>query len=692
MAMCPLALLRAVQEGTIWGHLPHHIQTVLTSGLSMGDPSRTLAPLRLRSRFHLVRRLLPREVCHIVQYGFRLPVRKVPPTPSHLREGQVAPELDQVIRDYLTQGVLVPLPDGYSGPLLSHFGVRKRTGGSRLVVNFRPTNLEMPSPATFRLPTHGEVSTSLAEESELSVSDIADAFNLLPLRETSQPLATIAHRFGGADRPTYLRHTTMGFGLSHTPGVWQKVLRGYLHPIKGFLGACHDYVDDLLVVSPKGQGHHQTLLLRAWLTACGIPVNWTKSTVTSATVPTHSVEYLGFRYSSVSLTRELTPQKRAATRAMVLKMLHRGPNSPPQVHDYQRLLGSLNHVSQAVQLSALRLRTLQHTLAGTSEVSLTTRIPISTELRTDLQWWSNELLSPLAQSIAPPDLAVSTHTATVTTDACLGGWGGWLALPGSTEPVETSQGFWTARLRSTHITELELRTAVKCLHMWVLRYPQVRYWTLRVDNSTAAWYLRGLRGGRMPHLSRLVVPLHDAMRQRGMDLHVQWISTHVNTLADQLSRLPQDRSDVRLKQVYLRRGYHELQLPLPTLDLMATRANRRAPQWISRNLELGATWVDVFTCPVEVVRGHSCWANPPWELIPRFLRWVEQVRPTLLREPASSLVVLTPDWKYSSWHPRLQRLSLAQAQCPKDTSIFVDCYGRTLRHPPRWPTCFWRLW
>jgi hypothetical protein len=117
----------------------------------------------------------------------------------------------------------------------------------------------------------------------------------------------------------------------------------------------------------------------------------------------------------------------------------------------------------------------------------------------------------------------------------------------------------------------------------------------------------------------------------------------LNILADQLSRLPRDPSDWRLKPSLFQLIIN--QLPL-TLDLFASPLNHCLERYCSRQATanssgicLGNAWdhLELMQIPQELV-----WANPPFnmllELLSRFCQ-LKQAR----------LVLVFPTWPSAPW-------------------------------------------
>jgi hypothetical protein len=703
--------LDGLRASPFWEGVPGEVREFLGACWLLPSPTHLPTPDRLPSRLHLLRRFLPRWAVHLISYGKDLPVRKVPPTPSHVKTGVEAVGLDSTVRQYIQAGVLTVVEDT-DQPVLSHFGVAKSSGGQRLVTNFKPFNRELVTPPPwFKLPTTDDVGATILPHSLLGVVDVEDAFNHLRLSKVSSKLCTIVHRFSDApDVPVRLQWQSMGFGLSWTPVTWTRLLRCLLQIVMPcFSHVILDYVDDMLLVVPPGpchaeRAHWEWSLLIHSLRGMGLAVN-----VDKCRPPATRATYLGYDWDTVSMDRRLPERKRLSALTSLKTMLRR---ATVRLSDVQRVQGVLRHLSSAVELSLLRLRSLQHFLR---EIALEDGDPhsrkswkLTPEIRADLKWWVEVLSSsprpvPLTRAAVLP---LSQTAATVTTDSSTKGWGAVLHLPQESqrcltqtraqaelepEPTEVAQGFWTQEWIQCHITMKELKAACMALNMWSAKHPHVRDWHLRVDNRAAMFYLMGLQGGRVPSLHKLVLPLHTAMRERGQFLEVSWLPSEANHLADTLSRQRGDRSDVRLLWKWMEKGLAALQLPLPDVDLTATRANKRARLWVSRLPELGCLYVNILKCPPELLRGLNCWTNPPWRLLPRLVQWLRSAKHRL-QGAGGSLVVCAPNWHVNAWRAPLDHLAVARVTLPRHTSLFADCWGKNIKSPPPWETCLWRLW
>ena len=102
-----------------------------------------------------------------------------------------------------------------------------------------------------------------------------------------------------------------------------------------------------------------------------------------------------------------------------------------------------------------------------------------------------------------------------------------------------------------------------------------------------------------------------------------YIPGKLNVRADQLSRVKRDRTDWMLN----RREFRALEQrwgPF-TLDAFATRLNRQLPRYCSWRPDPEATLVDALQ---QDYRKERAWANPPFNLIGRFLARIKRQRAT----------------------------------------------------------------
>lgn len=120
-----------------------------------------------------------------------------------------------------------------------------------------------------------------------------------------------------------------------------------------------------------------------------------------------------------------------------------------------------------------------------------------------------------------------------------------------------------------------------------------------------------------------------------------------------------------------------------TIDLFATRANKRFERFGSKECEPGAEWRDSMS---HDWTPHNAWANPPTSLLP-------EIAERLASGPPLALTLLAPRWEAQEW------FSIFMNRCFEYEELPLECFPRSpaspdlwvAEHPPVWTTIVFRF-
>ena len=141
---------------------------------------------------------------------------------------------------------------------------------------------------------------------------------------------------------------------------------------------------------------------------------------------------------------------------------------------------------------------------------------------------------------------------------------------------------------------------------------------------------------RNPELMRELRKLFDMCGLRNITLRPQYIQSHLNVLADKLSRL-RDHDDWKLNPKIFQEA--ATRWGTPEVDRFATANNAQCRRFNSRWGDPQSEARDAFT---QVWVGTHSWLNPPWGCIGRVLAKVRC-------EGAEALIVV-PFWSSRTWY------------------------------------------
>ena len=211
---------------------------------------------------------------------------------------------------------------------------------------------------------------------------------------------------------------------------------------------------------------------------------------------------------------------------------------------------------------------------------------------------------------------------------------------------QTTQGRWSQTEMSQHINVLELRAAELALKSFKDLWEGSRV-RLRLDNTTAVSQIVKMGSPRSKRCLVVTKEIWEFVLLHGSMITAQHIPGKLNTIADSQSRIFKDSSNWKLcPQVFqsLRKMF-----PWIEVDLFADRLNHQVPRFWSWRPDPLAEGVDALTV---VWREMKAYAFPPFRLIHRVLRKVQNERATLL--------LIAPVWRQQAWYPMLLRMLIEQ--------------------------------
>jgi hypothetical protein len=164
-----------------------------------------------------------------------------------------------------------------------------------------------------------------------------------------------------------------------------------------------------------------------------------------------------------------------------------------------------------------------------------------------------------------------------------------------------------------------------------------------------------------------------------MVLQLRWIPTHVNVVADRLSR-EEDVEDWSLRRDLF--SGLDILFGLHCIDRFATAVNRLCLRYNSRWHDVGSEG-DAFAATDWAASNN--WANPLWTLLPRLVDYLASL-------PTVHATVLAPRWTGQPWFRRLHSMAWAMVPVARSPTTFLA--GRTGHLPvglPRWQIVAFRI-
>lgn len=461
-----------------------------------------------------------------LQEGFRVGFHRSAPlrsATSNMQSTRLRPSvIDERIADELSKGrMLGPFPPSWRDRLhINRFGLIPKghdTGKFRLITDpsyprGRSVNDGIDSDLTslsyISVDNVAELVQQLGRGSLLAKVDIESAYRLVPVHPQDRILQAMEWKGNVYVDPM------LPFGLRSAPKNFNAVADGLNWCLQqaGVRFSLH-YLDDFIIVAPpqSSECHHALDILD--------PLAAHKRDG-----PTTCLIFLGIQIDTVSGELRLPQEKLQRLRTLLLAWRSRKSCQRKQL---ESLIGLLNHACKVVRSGRSFLRRLIDLLHSTSSrPEGSSIVRLSKGSQADIAWWMEFVAGWNGMSFLRP--IHSLPTVVITSDASeswgCGAWYGdsWFQVP------------WDDRAQALSIAAKELVPIILACRAWGHAWHacQVR---CMCDNQVvvAALRSRTTKDTGVMHLLRCLVFVE---AQLGCHLYGEYLDTHTNHLADDLSR------------------------------------------------------------------------------------------------------------------------------------------------------------
>ena len=260
--------------------------------------------------------------------------RKARPVPYGLR-----PAVEQNIKDLVSEGILKEVhSSSWATPIVTPL---KTDGRPRICGDFRVTINPFLKQSANTTREVEDMFQGLSGANTFSKIDLTNAFLQVPLDEKSKEFTTIHTSWG------LFQYQFLPFGLTASPGIFQKVIDGIIKDLPG----TRSYQDDIIVYAKSKPEHDQRLqkLLEA-LCQHNVRINVKKSTFR-----VNSIDYLGFRIDGSGIHPNSDR----------IKAIQKAPK-PSSVKELQSVLGFLQYYSKFVKNFSLKAKPLFDLVSATT--------------------------------------------------------------------------------------------------------------------------------------------------------------------------------------------------------------------------------------------------------------------------------------------------------------------------------------
>ena len=389
----------------------------------------------------------------------------------------------------------------------------------------------------------------------------------------------------------------------------------------------HQYLDDwLLRADSQQECQVQAQKLVKLVQDLGWIINFQKSELT----PTQKLDFLGYHFD---LEKGLVFPTSKNLEKLQTKIEKINKSHMISARGLMSLIGTLVSLEKTVPLGKIHLRPIQWYLKRywNYTQSLDKMIPVKKDLLQSLKWWSQ------ANLLKGSPLHPLESTLSLFTDASEKGWGAHLGK-------DKISGIWSNKEQSLHINVLELKAVFLALKAFATKLQGQRV-LICSDNQTVVSYLNKQGGTKSIQLVALVWRIIAWATPREIMIKARHIPGVLNVVADSLSRKDKViHSEWELHPTVFKKIcqiWHK-----PDLDMFATSANSKLPNYVSPIPDPQAWAIDALNIPWENLNGY---AFCPVAIIPQMIQ-------KMTTYPCQ-MIVIAPGWPGMMWFWDLINLS-----------------------------------
>lgn len=526
--------------------------------------------------------------------------------------------------------------------LSSFFLIPKADGSNRFILNLKDLN-ECIKKEHFKMEDLRTALNLLNRNDYMCKIDLKDAYLAVPIGPDSKRFLRFEHN------GHLYQFNALPFGLTSAPYVFTKIMKAVITWLRERQVKAVVYLDDFLIMGrTRTECQKSTKLTLNLLHFLGFLVNWGKCTLD----PSQLCTFLGISIKTTEMTLELPMVKRLKIKRMLEEILK---SKSITIQALAECTGTLVAACPAIAYGWLyykELERLKNEALSSHNGNMQKRLNLSIEAVTELKWWLSKILT------ADNRIRSSSFDKEIFSDASTTGWG---AVCGK----EKARGFWNKSEREMHINFLEIKAAflaLKCFAKTAFK----KQILLRIDSITALAYINKMGGLRHKNLHYITKELWEWCQNREIWIFAEYVASKSN-LADEGSRVSNLDTEWELAD----RAFHLIcrRFGKPTVDLFATRVNKKCTKYCSWERDPEAYCINAFTWSWT----EEFWyAFPPFSLISKVLKKV--------REEGSTGILIVPYWAGQPWFPDFEDIVKERISFPPSTKLLLSpC--RKITHP-----------
>ena len=424
--------------------------------------------------------------------------------------------------------------------------------------------------------------------------------------------------------------TCLPNGLTSAPRFFTKIMKVALsHLRKSYGVTISGYLDDILLNNvDTADAMLKGVQAAELFQNLGFTINVPKSVI----FPTTRIEHLGFIIDSVSMMVSMTPEKTNKIIELVQDCLTKEKMT---IRMIARIIGKINATRPANKWAALFTKQLEiekNYALFANKFNYDAFMEVSKTSSLDLQW----VLENLADMSAPVRTPQVDYV--IYTDASTQGWGCYDA-----QTKQSAGGRWSQTEQQLHINCLELKAALFGLLSLCSEF-HGRHIRVMTDNTTALASINKQGSTKSQPCNEVTRQIWDFALQNDLWFSAAFCPGVENTEADSASRLFDDHTEWALKRDIF--DYITQEMGCPTIDLFASRLNKKVENYCAWQPDPAAIYIDAFM--YHWGGEQFVYAFPPFSVI-------HMVVQKIIQDEARGILVI-PDWPTQPWYTLVKSL------------------------------------
>ena len=503
------------------------------------------------------------------------------------------------------------------------FLVDKKSGGKRPVINLKDLN-QFVEKEHFKISGLHNFLQQIEKDDYMFTLDLSDAYFSIPLAEDQRKF------FRFIWKNQIYEFLVMPFGLTSAPFIFTKLTKPIMAHLHSRGLRSNIFIDDVIGLIHKTvslcSAHAQRDYVIDLFRKLGFVINEKKSSLKMS----HTKVYLGFVLNSHTMEVSITPEKMQDILTSIQAILNL---EKVTIEQLASVIGKIIAIFPAVYTGQLHYRTLEivkiHHLRLTG--SFKAHMTLPPEAVAELKWWLTNLPTHNGKFIHPPKVDF-----VIQTDASRSGWG-------ATFQDQAEYGSWDIHQANLHINYLEMTAVKLALQRFASSVHNIHI-QIQTDNTTVVTYINKMGGTHSHALNDLTKQIWNWAITKKIHLSAVHLPGVLNSEADYLSRLHQEKANWQLCPTVFNSIIKIL--PPPQIDLFADHWNHQLQSYVSWKLDQQAVHTNAFTLQWTNLKAY---AFPPFALILRVLNKI--------KNDAAQVILVTPKWPTQSWWPIALHLS-----------------------------------